>query len=55
MAFELSSIVIKLKEKNILVNSEAIVIMLEHFLYLKIDFKVGWSMFSDKGSKISNF
>ena len=63
MAFELSdilislsasSIVIILKEKHSLVNSETIAIMLGCFLYLTIVFK-GWSMFSEKGSKFSNF
>ena len=64
MAFELSnmfifssacSIMTVLKEKHFLVNTEVIVIMLRCFLYLKIAFKVGWYMSSDKGSKFSNF
>ena len=59
MSFELSnilislsasSIVIVLKEKHSLVYSEAIAIALGCFLYLTIALKVGWSMFSDKGS-----
>ena len=63
MAFELSNIlislsatstVIVLKEKHCLVNSETIAIMLGCFLYFKIAFK-GWSMFSEKGSKLPNF
>ena len=64
MAFELSNMFISssasstmtvLKEKHFLVNTEVIVIMLRCFLYLKIAFKVGWYMSSDKGSKFSNF
>ena len=63
MAFELSTIlipliasliVIVLKEKHTLVNTAAILIMLGCFLYLKIAFKVGWSMFSGSGSKFSS-
>ena len=64
MAFELSdilislsvySILIALKEKYSLVNSEAIEIILQCLLYLTLAFKEGWSMFSDRGSKFSNF
>ena len=64
MAFELSnviisltasSIVILLREKHSLVNSEAIATTFGCFLYLIIAFKVAWSTFSEERSKFSNF
>ena len=66
MAFELSnilislstsSIVIILKQKHSLVNSEAIAIILGCSLYLAIAFKVGGSMFltKDQDSQTSKF
>ena len=57
ISLSLSSIVILLKEKHSLVNSEAVAIMFGCFLYLTIAFKIGRSIFftEDQSSQTLEF